>query len=165
MYAEYYNVDSITKCLKRRCFYSDGVRHRRHNFSVLSMDLNNLKYINDNFGHSAGDDALKTFANICKKSKSSKFVLYRTGGDEFMMLGLGASYEETVEVVNRIKQELEGTPYTSSYGIAMYRARDDFDEIVEQADRAMYSDKKQFKLTQPSKIVDCQRQLEQMYKA
>ena len=163
MYAERYNVDSVTYCYKRRVFYGDSEKFGRHNMSVVSMDLNNLKYINDNYGHKAGDEALKTFANICKKAKSSKFILYRTGGDEFMMLGVKATYEETADLIQKIKKDLEATPYTCSYGIAMYGPDDDFEDIVVQADACMYLDKKKFKLLNRKEILNCEEQLSKMY--
>lgn len=146
-YAERYNVDSVTSCFKRRCFYSDGEKNYRHSMAIVSMDLNNLKEINDNYGHKAGDIALQTFADTCKKAISKKFVLYRTGGDEFMLLGIKASYEEAKEVVETIKERLSDTPYTSSYGIAMYNYGDDFDEIVIKADQAMYDDKREYRIS------------------
>ena len=147
MYAERYNVDSVTQCFKRRCFYSDGAKYSRHSMAVVSMDLNDLKYINDNFGHKAGDIALQTFAQICKDSISSKFIFYRTGGDEFMMLGIKASQAEAEEVIAEIKAKLESTPYSSSFGIAMFKYGDDFDEIVIKADQAMYKDKKEYRIS------------------
>lgn len=145
MYAERYNVDSVSKCFKRRCFYSDGKKHARHDMAVISMDLNDLKFINDNYGHKAGDIALLTFAEVCRASKTNKFILYRTGGDEFMILGIKATKDEAEELVEIIKKRLKETPYSSSFGIAMYRPGNDFDDIVVKADQAMYKDKKEYK--------------------
>ena len=153
MYADRYNVDSVTKCYKRRCFYSDGEKNYRHSMAVVSMDLNNLKRINDNYGHKAGDIALQTFANACKEVKTQKFTLYRTGGDEFMMLGVRASMDEAYELIEKVKEKLNTTPYTCSYGVAMYNYGDDFDEIVIKADQAMYVDKKEYKASHTKRSI------------
>ncbi|MCR5580350.1 MAG: GGDEF domain-containing protein [Pseudobutyrivibrio sp.] len=145
MYADRYNVDSVSKCFKRRCFYADSTKYSRSHIAVISMDLNNLKFINDNFGHKAGDIALLTFAEVCRAVKPSKFILYRTGGDEFMMLGIKATYEEAETLVKNIRHRLEETAYTCSFGIHMYAPGDDFDAVVVKADAAMYEDKRTFK--------------------
>ena len=88
MYAERYNVDSVSRCYKRRCFYADAAKYARNQIAIISMDLNDLKFINDNYGHKSGDIALLTFAEVVRSVKTNKFILYRTGGDEFMILGI-----------------------------------------------------------------------------
>ena len=145
MYAARYNIDSVSRCYKRRCFYADAERHSKNKMAIISMDLNDLKYINDNFGHKAGDIALLTFAEVCRSVKSSKFILYRTGGDEFMMLGIKATKEEAEELIHNIRLKLQETPYTCSFGINMYNPSDDFDDVVVKADQAMYEDKRMYK--------------------
>ncbi|SDB25602.1 diguanylate cyclase (GGDEF) domain-containing protein [Pseudobutyrivibrio sp. YE44] len=145
MYAERYNVDSVSGCYKRRCFYSDAAKYAKTNMAVISMDLNDLKLINDNFGHKAGDIALLTLAEVCRSVKDNRFILYRTGGDEFMMLGIKASKEEAEQLISDTKQKLSETPYSCSFGLHMYKPGDDFDEVVVQADKAMYDDKSLYK--------------------
>ncbi len=145
MYAERYNYDSVSKCYKRRCFYSDAAKYSKTNFSVISMDLNDLKFINDNYGHKAGDIALLTFAEVCRAVKQNKFILYRTGGDEFMFLGIKATLDESEELVSAVRNKLKETPYTCSFGISMYTPGTDFDDVVVKADQAMYDDKRAFK--------------------
>ena len=145
IYAERYNVDSVTECYKRRCFYSDGLKYARHNLAIISMDLNDLKVINDTYGHKAGDLALKTFADICKECKDNRYMIYRTGGDEFMMLGINSSMDDAVKIVEKIKDKLSYTDYSCSFGIAMYNGIDSFDECVVKADKAMYTDKNNYK--------------------
>ncbi len=145
MYAERYNVDSVSMCYKRRCFYSDANKYAKQEMAIISMDLNDLKYINDNFGHKAGDVALLTFAEVCRSVKTNKFILYRTGGDEFMILGIRASQNEAENLISIIKEKLQETPYTCSFGLYMYKPGEDFDEAVVKADKAMYDDKHIYK--------------------
>ncbi len=146
-YAEKYNVDSVSKCYKRRCFYADAAKYAKHEMMIISMDLNDLKYINDNFGHKAGDIALLTFAEVCRSVKTNKFILYRTGGDEFMMLGIKATKEEAEELVGLVKEKLSETPYACSFGIYGYKPGDDFDAAIVKADKAMYEDKNIYKIS------------------
>lgn len=145
MYAERYNVDSVSMCYKRRCFYSDAAKYAKQELAIISMDLNDLKYINDNYGHKAGDVALLTFAEVCRSVKTNKFILYRTGGDEFMILGIRATKNEAEKLISIIREKLKETPYTCSFGLYMYKPGEDFDEAVVQADKAMYDDKHLYK--------------------
>ncbi|MBE5904939.1 MAG: GGDEF domain-containing protein [Pseudobutyrivibrio sp.] len=145
IYAERYNVDSVSRCYKRRCFYSDANRYSKLDMMIISMDLNDLKLINDNYGHKAGDIALLTFAEVVRSVKTNKFILYRTGGDEFMILGIKATEDEAKELVELVKEKLTETPYTCSFGIYPYKPGDDFDAAVVRADKAMYEDKSAYK--------------------
>ena len=145
MYAERYNVDSVSRCYKRRCFYADAAKYARNQIAIISMDLNDLKFINDNYGHKSGDIALLTFAEVVRSVKTNKFILYRTGGDEFMILGIKASFSEAQELVEYVREKLKETPYTCSFGINMYNPGDDFDAAVVKADKAMYADKNAYK--------------------
>ncbi|MCR5196299.1 MAG: GGDEF domain-containing protein [Pseudobutyrivibrio sp.] len=145
MYAERYNVDSVSRCYKRRCFYADAAKYARNQIAIISMDLNDLKFINDNYGHKSGDIALLTFAEVVRSVKTNKFILYRTGGDEFMILGIKASLSEAKELVEYVREKLKETPYTCSFGINMYNPGDDFDAAVVKADKAMYADKNAYK--------------------
>ena len=153
LYAERYNFDSITHCLKRRCFYSDCAKHSKNKMSIVSMDLNDLKYLNDNFGHAAGDEALRTLAEVTKSLIIGKpFQLYRTGGDEFMILGNKVDSQTTIQLVDDIRQKLGETPYTCSFGVAMYEPGKSLDEIVKRADKAMYSDKEHYKMIRKQQL-------------
>lgn len=154
MYAERYNVDSVSKCYKRRCFYSDAEKYGKHSLAIVSMDLNDLKMLNDNYGHKAGDIALLTFAEVCRSVKPKNFILYRTGGDEFMMLGIKATLADTEALVRRIKERLTDTPYASSFGIYMYDPSEDFDAAVIKADQAMYEDKRAYKESRVKRFGD-----------
>ena len=93
----------------------------------------------------AGDIALLTFAEVVRSVKTNKFILYRTGGDEFMILGIKATEDEAKELVELVKEKLTETPYTCSFGIYPYKPGDDFDAAVVRADKAMYEDKSAYK--------------------
>ena len=78
-------TDALTE-LKNRAALSQFFGALRGNYGIVSIDLDRLKYVNDNMGHIAGDRMLKTFANILKKSFKSAGIIARTGGDEFLVV-------------------------------------------------------------------------------
>lgn len=76
----------MTRTLNRHSFYRD-VEVFKHNLNaVLSIDLNDLKSINDSMGHAAGDKAIVTTEECIQKRLVKGCYLYRTGGDEFIVL-------------------------------------------------------------------------------
>jgi len=123
-------------------------------FSLAFFDLDNLKYINDIFGHSEGD----TF--IINVSRAFDFmptdsIISRVGGDEFMLLIPGVGYDAAKEHVQRFLQKIGNHPYLSgkkytyaaSYGIVAVDAQNDMSagEILEIADERMYENKRENK--------------------
>lgn len=84
LYVDTFKIDSLTGLLNRRSLYEYINSRRGKEFAVISVDLNGLKAINDSYGHSAGDEALKTLANGLVSKADKKYRAYRTGGDEFI---------------------------------------------------------------------------------
>lgn len=76
----------MTGALTRRRFYLDAEKYRTTLTAVISLDLNDLKALNDQYGHIEGDRALITITNVVKVCTSKSASLYRIGGDEFMLL-------------------------------------------------------------------------------
>lgn len=139
------NRDPLTGALTRRRFYLDADKHRASLSAVISVDLNDLKTLNDQHGHVAGDKALVSVTNVMRKYSRSKAVLYRTGGDEFMLLCHRLDEESVKELVGKISSGMEQTPYRCAIGYAMYRGQKDFDAVCQQADGAMYENKRHTK--------------------
>lgn len=137
--------DHLTKALNRRSFYMDAAKYRESVSGVVSIDLNFLKQINDTQGHDAGDLALCTLARQVESCLLKDCYLYRTGGDEFIVLCLKKSKEQLEGMIARIKKSMEQTPYRCAMGLAMYDVKMDFDALCARADKAMYEDKVQMK--------------------
>jgi diguanylate cyclase (GGDEF)-like protein len=84
--------DSLTGLSNRRVFeeriYSmvDSAKRHHHPLSMISMDLDKFKMINDNLGHQTGDEVLKAVAQVLKKAVRSTDLLVRMGGDEFLLI-------------------------------------------------------------------------------
>lgn len=144
--------DILTGCYNRT--YLDRVKgnyEASQNFVVCFIDVNNLKRMNDEFGHDAGDTLLKTAAaKLVYWSKLGD--VYRMGGDEFMIVivnkplsrvrSLVATWYKTVGVLNK---STDGFQCLLSYGLAEGSHGMDFDYIMKQADESMYAMKVRIK--------------------
>lgn len=137
-----YRRDAMTSLLNRRSFFLDANRFSDHSFSIISLDLNDLKIFNDQEGHSAGDTALCTVANCMKSAFGRAGFCYRTGGDEFMVI-ITEKYTPAIDkYINNFKLKLSKTEYSVALGYDTYNPGDDIDSIIEKADLAMYRNKR-----------------------
>lgn len=153
------NRDSLTGIWVRRRFYLDAERRRATISAVVSIDLNDLKKINDQFGHMAGDKALVVVADTIRKSVNFRSALYRTGGDEFMILCHKMSEESVQAMIADIRSRLEETEYRCAIGYAMCTPDCNFDHVCQVADDIMYENKRLIKGDAPRDYR--QRQLKQ----
>lgn len=139
------NRDSLTGALTRRRFYLDAEKRRSALSAVVSLDLNDLKVLNDKFGHVEGDRALVAITDIIKKYTGARVSLYRVGGDEFMILCYKMGEEKVQEMITKIRADLEKTKYRCAIGYAVYSYQKEFDHVCQEADNGMYEDKRQMK--------------------
>ena len=121
---------------------------------VIMADVNNLKYVNDTFGHDAGDEYLngscKVLCNIFKHSP-----VFRTGGDEFLIILQGQDYDDRNELLEEAKNSFIKSfndesldpwkRYSASLGMDIYKSEDTIGDIVKRADKKMYDNKMNFK--------------------
>jgi diguanylate cyclase (GGDEF)-like protein len=120
---EYYATrDPLTDLHNQRVFWemlnNEALRAERHEekFSLLMIDLDNFKALNDSFGHSTGDKFLQEFATILRKSIRGGDLLARYGGDEFTVILPQADLEQTQLVTKRIFAELEKMVFRTPSG-------------------------------------------------
>lgn len=122
--------------------------------TLIYIDMNDLKKINDTYGHDAGDAALKHIARTIKDNIRGSDTLARLGGDEFGVLlahaGENSGTEKAVnlsEIVSQTPFHLSGeTHYLNyAYGTYTFRGDDSAEGVLDQADRAMYERKKAMK--------------------
>ena len=115
------------------------------------LDLDNFKFVNDNYGHAAGDVVLITLAEIITKTLGSNRSAFRYGGDEFVLLFKEKPIDEVVRLVEIIRKEFENTVYdfldenfkcTLSIGIAKYKPEMNSKTWFQAADEAAYQAKK-----------------------
>jgi diguanylate cyclase (GGDEF)-like protein len=150
--------DPLTKVYNRRRFEEDLARelaeHRRlgRGGALLWFDLDGFKQINDQFGHSAGDEVLVHFADALREQTREYSSLARFGGDEFVMLVPGADQAEALRAAQRLLDLFGAQPVTvagteivisTSIGVALYPSDGTtVDELLAHADAAMYDAKK-----------------------
>ena len=143
-------TDDLTGAHNRRAFeeHFAGAQSRfaryRQPFSLILLDMDRFKQINDTWGHLAGDRALKTLAEIVRRQIRPTDVISRWGGDEFAVL-VECGLPEALDVANRIRalvsRELHEYSSTVSAGVAEHREDDTLDTLIRRADRALYSAK------------------------
>mgnify|MGYP000108180327 FL=1 len=145
------NSDFLTGLNNRRSFYQ-YIRERKNNrnLSLLYADLDQFKYINDTYGHKAGDEALVITSNLLKQCFPEDFIA-RIGGDEFLITKLGdftetELAEQAAHFLERMRQTFSGSKcfQTLSASIGISSAVGsiiDIDELIRQSDAALYEAK------------------------
>ena len=134
--------DPLTGALTRRYFYIDAAKKQNQITAVVSIDLNNLKQNNDLYGHAEGDKALCTVASCMQISLERNCYLYRTGGDEFMILCFRQDRINIQKMILKITAQLQKTPYTCAIGTAFLNKETDFEKACSIADAKMYENKR-----------------------
>lgn len=161
--------DELTKILNRRGFfkfaepilkeveYTKSHPDRRKNFkitnlTVILLDIDNFKKINDKYGHIIGDKALVLVANVIKNRLREIDLFARYGGEEFVILLLGANKISGYNIAEEIREKIASTPLiikgnkklniTASFGVAELKREKNLRELIEKADKAMYKAKK-----------------------
>jgi len=115
--------------------------------SLIMIDLDNFKTLNDTKGHIAGDRALSEIARTISENIRSSDVAARWGGDEFILTS-PADTEQALSLARKLKELLSGLdhegygPVTGSIGVSTYRKGDDIDSLTRRADHAMYDVKR-----------------------
>lgn len=137
--------DPLTNAFNRRCFYADAKRNYNNLKAVISIDLNDLKIINDLDGHSHGDTALRTLASKINSCMPSGCYLYRTGGDEFMILCYRHNQDVLENAIATLQEEMKKTQYSCAVGISIVEKDVSFDTVCAQADANMYENKMMMK--------------------
>ena len=144
--------DTLTDSLNRRAYVQGvGLEMARGTFgTVVIADLDNLKAVNDSYGHAAGDSLLRQCADLMRSTLRPYDKLYRWGGDEFLLVipsARGADVEARLhEVLKRaepitVSAQGETVRLEVSLGTADYTSAEGLDESIQLADQAMYRQK------------------------
>jgi len=153
------NIDPLTKSLTRRHFFniaeSEFMRFTRYHrpLSVLVIDADTFKEINDTHGHHAGDIVLRSLSLVAMEHKRAQDTFGRLGGEEFGLILPETALEQAIVVAERIRKMWEQTPSnmdglmihsTVSIGVSEVQTGDKtFDDILRRADLMMYKAKEQ----------------------
>lgn len=123
-----------------------GRRYKDHNYSdfVAVLDLDNFKHVNDTYGHLIGDEILLSFANILRQTLRDDDLLFRYGGEEFVVLLQELTEEQAASVLERVRRNIEKYPFpqagrvTVSIGHTPLKPGATPNSVIEEADRALY---------------------------
>ena len=152
---EYYAYyDFLTNCLNKRAFDETITKEielaKRYNriFSMISLDLDHFKKINDTYGHDVGDTVLKKVTKVVRDHIRSTDIFGRVGGEEFMIINFDNKLNEVKKFAEKIRlivQEIhfkEKFNVTVSIGVTKFRGiKDTKEAITKRADKALYKAK------------------------
>ncbi len=148
-------TDHLTNLFNRR-FFEDALHREatrslrtKQPFCLIGLDLDHLKKINDTYGHSMGDKAIATIANVIIKNARSVDIPSRFGGEEFFIILPGIDAKGGIAAAERIRSSIESAKIegleggiTASLGVASFiEQTTNIDELFEMCDKAMYSSK------------------------
>ena len=141
VYIQMSKMDPLTKLLNRQCYYRDLELSESKITAVASIDMNDLKWWNDNNGHVAGDRALSEVARCISESGYKDRGVYRVGGDEFMILYFGAGEKDVRGDMFAMQKLLADTPYECAFGYALTDPEKTLEDVIAKSDRQMYEKK------------------------
>jgi len=145
-------IDAVTGLYNRNYWeqiISDVTLHpRTQNFSLILIDVDNLKEINDTYGHTAGDKVIEIVGQAIKKCIRKEDAGLRYGGDEFIILLFNQDKKAAYRVIERIRREIselavgQGVNIQISAGVAYYDSLRNMGDIIKMADRDLYKEKR-----------------------
>jgi diguanylate cyclase (GGDEF)-like protein len=154
-------LDDLTSLYNYRHFRQrivaemQGAVDREEMLSLIIIDIDNFKHINDDYGHLAGDGILRQIAMLMKSEISNRGETFRYGGEEFAVIVPRAGKQEVYDIANKLCEKIaehvfinensvsrHEIPVTASLGIAVYpQDCDNSDVLIENADKALYNAK------------------------
>lgn len=149
--------DSLTNLRNRRSFMEEirkaaSLSSRlKTPLAILTIDLDDFKSINDEYGHQAGDEVLKAFCRLAEKCIRSEDGFGRLGGEEFAMYLINTEIQTALTIAERIRASVEASPvevsgklirYTASIGITKYDEKLGVENALGKADKALYDAKR-----------------------
>lgn len=142
--------DSLTKVFNKG-YFNEYLEHeiaravRMHKtFSLIMLDIDHFKNVNDTYGHRRGDYALQTLADVVRKCKRNADVLARIGGEEFIVLLPDTSLSDAIQLAERMRKSVESFVFeeigrmTISLGVTEFLMTDQKEDILKRVDSALY---------------------------
>ncbi len=144
------NTDSLTG-LKNRLFFDQLIKDEielsndfKKHLSIIMLDLDHFKHVNDTYGHPVGDEVLKQTAEIINETMRKSDTLARMGGEEFMILLTQTDSEAACEMAEKIRKALEDRLHpivgkvTASFGVAERNKGESAEDMYKHVDEALY---------------------------
>ncbi len=157
------NIDALTGAYNRRFLsnftesYLKIVKREKSIFSLMIVDIDDFKFVNDTYGHNVGDEILILLVDQMKDLLRENDIIVRFGGDEFIVLLPDTNQENTINVANKLLEKIneircpfkdEFIGVTVSIGTAEYNKNDEnIESIIRRADESLYTSKHKGKNT------------------
>ncbi|SFT72761.1 diguanylate cyclase (GGDEF) domain-containing protein [Selenomonas sp. GACV-9] len=148
-------IDTLTQCYNRNrmqaVLEAEISQHRQEKepFSLIMLDIDFFKHINDTYGHDAGDEVLATFAGVIRNNIKKSDIFIRWGGEEFILICRGCSGDEAFLVAERLRRQVEWSRIfsqrriTCSVGVASWQGENDSAaQLIKRVDTALYTAKR-----------------------
>ncbi|MHB1601177.1 MAG: sensor domain-containing diguanylate cyclase [bacterium] len=146
-------IDALTEVYNRRsldeklsdCLNDAFIKNIK--FSLIMLDIDHFKEINDTFGHQAGDTVLSELAFLVKENIRKEDFLARFGGEEFMIISNGAGIKNALELAEKLRSKIELHNFSiksgvnCSFGVTAYKYGDTDEAIIKRVDDALYKAK------------------------
>jgi len=149
-------IDPLTNCYNRRALeklMANDIaycKRQRNELSVIMLDMDNFKEINDMYGHQAGDAVLKDVSTLIPSAVRKSDYLARYGGEEFVLVLPNSTLYNTVQLAHKLKHMIErhtvnvggnSISVTASFGVASLETKKDADSLLREADERLYKAK------------------------
>ncbi|MFQ5779351.1 MAG: GGDEF domain-containing protein [Nitrospiria bacterium] len=146
-------TDPLTSIYNRRKFLEfleyeiKRIQRYKNNLSLVMFDIDHFKEVNDLYGHTVGDEVLKTFASQIAKQVRKTDVFARWGGEEFVILLTNSDIEGATIFSDHLRKMVEGYPFETvkrlsmSVGVTQFRDGEDAESLLNRADEALYDAK------------------------
>ena len=147
------NIDALTKVFSRKKFEEDMQKLQKEHipFSVIFLDIDDFKRINDTYGHQVGDRVLREIGEILNTYLRKGTFAYRYGGEEFVVILLKSDLEAARSVAERLKEVIEHRSirideqvldFTASFGVVQREEDESVADVLKRADEALYEAKR-----------------------
>ncbi len=150
-------IDPLTGLLNRRAFDSkinEIIKNEEfYPISLIFVDIDDFKQINDTYGHVIGDEVLRFIAKKLKDNSKNQDIIVRFGGEEFILLLPNTPLENAVKFANRLKDIISSKilvlknsgkqigKITASFGVSQYKKNEPITDFIDRADKALYFSK------------------------
>ncbi len=158
------NIDTLTKAYSRNktsellSFYIANARTYEHALSIIALDVDKLKQVNDTYGHNAGDYVLRRMVELMRPNIRENDLLGRWGGDEFLVICPNTGADQVILLAGRLEQAIANGTFADlgslsiSAGVATYQSGDALEALLKRADDEMYRQKQRKRqITYPRK--------------
>lgn len=139
-----YNRRKLDEVLKYE--YNRAINDNQH-FSVILLDLDRFKSVNDTYGHNVGDKVLMEIADLLKRNVRKHDTVGRWGGEEFLIICPRTNINQVLDLSEKLRKQIEEHKFpeidsrTSSFGVSVHNRGDAIEDIIKRADKGLYKAK------------------------